>query len=129
MSVRNVIKLYGRKDILENKILTFDDLVFEEHQVSKSAKQIKDKLPQLWDKVESVLSLQIDATGAYIQFPNKRHISVLFGECFYSDGKTTYECLESYVDRPEGYCTKEQVTKLMAEIQAKPEYTDELEQL
>ena len=129
MSVKSVIKLYGRKDILENKILTFDDLVFEEHQVSKSTKQVKDKLPELWNKVESVLSLQIDATGAYIQFPNKRHISVLFGECFYSDGKTTYECLESYVDRPEGYCTKEQVTKLMAEIQAKPEYTDELEQL
>ena len=27
MNVRSVIKSYGKKDILDNKVLTFDDLV------------------------------------------------------------------------------------------------------
>ena len=129
MSVKSVIKLYGRKDTLDNKILTFDDLEFKEHPLSTGAKEIRDAYPDRWEKLEPVMGMQIGAIYAYVVFPNKRSISVIFGECFYSDGKTTYECMESYTQEPEGYCTPEQVTKLMANIQAKPEYVEELDEL
>lgn len=128
MNAKNVTKLYGRKDTL-TKILTFDDLEFKEHPIAVSAKYIKENYPDLFEKLKDTLDMQIGATYAYVKFANNRHISVIFGECFYSDGKTTYECMESYTNEPEGYCTPEQVTKIMADIQAKPVYVDELEEL
>ena len=121
MSVRNVTKLHGRRYTL-TKILTFEDLEFEEHPISIASKDLRDSYPKTWDNFKDVMEMNIGATYAYVVFPNKRGISVIFGECFYSDGKTTYECMELYTQEPKGYCTPEQVTKIMAEIQAKPEY-------
>lgn len=109
-----------------DKIYTFDDLVFSKHSIALAAENIRDTNPSLWNQSSEDFKLQLDAKQAYIQFDNKRAVSVVFGDIFYSNGKDTYEVMELPAGSdPEGYCTSYQVTEIMKQIQAKPEYSDE----
>lgn len=108
---RDIIEVY--KAAFDNKnYLTFDNLSFRPHSWSKTARQ------------------------ACVTFNNGYEVSVLFGNDFYSDGKSTYEvaCMKngnvyypkgtSFEHDVVGYVTKEEVTNLMKEIQDLPKCTD-----
>lgn len=102
----DIIEVY--KAAFGKEYLTFDNLCFSTHLDFKDGKHAK------------------------ILFNNGYGVSVLFGKRFYSDGISTYEvaCIKNdYIVYPEntsfehdvvGYVTKEEVTKLMKEIQDLP---------
>lgn len=59
---------------------TFKDLIFKEYPISKEA----EKFPL------SIRKKYLNAKQAVIEFPNGYGVSVLLGECFYSNGVDTY---------------------------------------
>lgn len=89
---------------------TFQDLVFERHHIAI------DTLPDYKDAKQAVLD-----------FDNGYGISVLLGNCFYSNGIDTYEvavmkdgriCYSTPItDDAIGRLTTEQVTEVMKQIQ------------
>ena len=92
---------------------TFADLVFED-----------------WGARRNQLPCPIDAKQAILNFDNGYGVSVLFGDCFYSNGIDTYElavlrkgrlCYKTPVtDDVLGHITKEQVTEAMIQLQKLP---------
>ena len=90
---------------------TFKDLEFKEHDVAKSAKiAIKRGID---------MSDYVDAKQAKITFDNGKSLSVIFGECFYSNGIDTYEAMELSSDNdPKGYLTEQEVTEYMMFLQS-----------
>jgi hypothetical protein len=90
---------------------TFKDLIFKEHYLSKSAKDFPSPLKEQC----------LNAKQAVMDFPNGYGISVLLGECFYSNGVDTYEigvikdgalCYDVI-----GYLSEDEVSKVMKKIQ------------
>lgn len=90
---------------------TFKDLEFKEHSLSKSG-------------IESYK----DAKQALQNFENNYGVSVIFGNCFYSNGIDTYEVAVLYKDELTydteitddvlGYLSKEEVTEVMKKVQS-----------
>lgn len=106
---------------MNNKLLTFEDLVFKEHPLAKQIREsdiIDDSITSQLSQVDELL----DAKQAIIAFPNGITLSVLFGSSFYSNGIDTYEAMEVKSDKqdcePEAYLTKEEVTEYMKELQS-----------
>ena len=93
---------------------TFEDLEFKEHPISIIAKEAIRLYPEL-----KLLKEQIGYTQAKIVFDNQRVLSIVFGECFYSNGIDTYEVLEinHLNSEPIGYITKDEVSKVMKLMQ------------
>ena len=77
-----------------SKIKTFDDLEFFPHQVVKGGKH------------------------AFMKFPSGEWVSVVGGPGLYGNGETTFEVLTSQnEEEPALYQSKEEVSKIMADIQ------------
>jgi len=84
----------GIKQNEMSKIKTFKDLEFYPHSVVKGG------------------------VHAFMEFPGGGWISVVGGDGVYGDGKTTFEVLSSQnEEEPAGYQSKEEVSKIMADIQ------------
>jgi hypothetical protein len=89
---------------------TFKDLKFEKHQLASG----------------EILIYQ-DAKQATMNFENRYGVSVVFGNCFYSNGIDTYEvailfedslCYTTHItDDVIGYQTKTEVSKIMKQVQ------------
>lgn len=85
---------------------TFKDLKFEEHYFSPFCKEAKQ---------------------AKMNFENGFGVSVLFGNCFYSNGRNTYEvavlkngglCYDTEITTDVlGHLTKSEVTEVMKKVQ------------
>ena len=96
---------------------TFKDLIFKEHYLSKSAKDFPSPLKEQC----------LNAKQAVMDFPNGYGISVLLGECFYSNGVDTYEigvikdgalCYNTDITNDViGYLSEDEVSKVMKKIQ------------
>lgn len=89
---------------------TFKDLKFEPHSIAKSG----------LDKYK-------DAKQATETFENGYGVSVLFGRCFYSNGKDTYEVAVLFngdityntdiTDGVIGHLSEKEVTEVMSKMQ------------
>ena len=103
---------------------TFDDLIFQEHELAISAKRVIERDPSLKD---GYLGKLLNAKHAVINFDNGYGISVLFGTSFYSNGINTYEsaalcngvlCYDTPItDDVMGFLKKEEVSDMMKKIQ------------
>lgn len=111
---------------MTGKFKTFKDLVFEPHPSAINAMRL---YPRQHDR-DPYTQAMCEAAQAHMDFPNGYGISVLFGVQFYSNGRDTYEVSVSYKgslvcyfpeDSVRGWQTKEEVTKLMIEIQKEKE--------
>ena len=89
---------------------TFKDLKFEKHSIAKSG-------------IESYQN----AKQATENFENNYGVSVIFGNCFYSNGKDTYELAVLYdgditynteiTDGVLGHLSEEEVSDIMIKVQ------------
>lgn len=107
---------------MADKFKTFEDLKFEPHPSAINAKRL---CPNQYDR-NPYTQAMCEGTQARMDFPNGYGISVLSGIQFHSNGRDTYEVAVSYQgmlvryfpeDSVRGWQTKEEVTKLMIEIQ------------
>lgn len=93
---------------------TFQDLEFKKHLLAIEAEKFPPSCKDLAERYKG-------AKHAVIEFDNGWILSVIFGECFYSNGVDTYECAISKKGRMVGdilpYQTKEQVESLMLDLQ------------
>jgi len=89
---------------------TFKDLIFNQHELSDSG-----------------IPMFENAKQAVEKFNNGYSVSVLFGNCFYSNGKNTYEVAILYEDEITynteitndviAHATQEEVSEIMKKIQ------------
>jgi hypothetical protein len=90
---------------------TFKDLIFKPHSIA----------------IEGLMGYQ-GAKQSVVNFANDYGVSVLFGECFYSNGKDTYEVAILYkntityntdiTDDVLGYLSEDEVTEVMKRVQS-----------
>jgi hypothetical protein len=94
----------------------FTSLVFKEHKSTISDIAKKQLIENGMDK-DSIIFKEMKQ--ALITFDNGYKMSILFGEAFYSNGKTTYEAWSyEYEDEPRGYLTIQELNQYMYEVQS-----------
>jgi len=90
------------------QIKDFKDLEFKTHK----------SIVNLPEEELNMMPDMIGSTQAEITFDNGVHLSVIFGEIFYSNGIDTYEAWASEVDDcPRGDLTEDEVSEYMKELQ------------
>jgi hypothetical protein len=106
ISLRDILLRTIRSWKISNpNLLTFEDLVFEDHFLLKELKNMDDN-----ETKRLFLKEYEDCKQAKIKFDNEEYISVCIGSKFYSNRVDTYELYTSRMSEPAGYINKDEVS-------------------